>query len=94
MTHFLTRHSKGASPILTSIPNVEMAARQAQPSHETEPEHGLFRAIMDQSPVGIAVLDGKELRALCANPTYLELLEEPYRSRGITGRLFVEFVPH
>jgi PAS domain-containing protein len=67
----------------------EEAGRQglAQSVAELVEENELVSAITDNAPLGLFVLD-RELRYRWANPAYQSFVQEPFRSRDLTG-LFV-----
>ncbi len=52
-----------------------------------------FQTALDATPAGIVVVDGTTLRARWANPAFLALLDEPWRSRGVVGSSIEEYVP-
>ncbi|HET9595084.1 MAG TPA: PAS domain-containing protein, partial [Anaeromyxobacteraceae bacterium] len=58
-----------------------------------EEERRLYERLLAAVPAGICVLDGDTLRVRVANPAYLRFLDEPWRSRGVEGRVLADFVP-
>jgi PAS domain S-box-containing protein len=50
-------------------------------------------AAFDTMPVGLVLLDGRELRVRWANATYLSFLEAPFDRGPLTGRWLHEFIP-
>jgi PAS domain S-box-containing protein len=53
----------------------------------------LFQMVIEHAPAGIAVFDGKSLRVKWSNPTYRERLDEPGRSRDLTGLRIHDILP-
>jgi PAS domain S-box-containing protein len=60
---------------------------------ETHRQREFYDALLQAAPAGICVLDGGELRVKYANAAYLQFLEEPFQTDGVTGRSLEEFVP-
>jgi PAS domain S-box-containing protein len=58
-----------------------------------DPQSSLLQAVIDNAQVGIAVLDGRDLRARWVNPAYRKFLEGSYRSMELDGVPFSDFVP-
>lgn len=58
-----------------------------------EEQQKLFAAIVTHAPVGIVVLAGDDLRVRWANDFYRSFLEEPFRSRELSGVHLNEFLP-
>src|SRR5688572_27709072 len=52
-----------------------------------------MRAVLEHAAVGVCVLDGRDLRARWCNPAFRRFVSEPFRTRGVAGRLAAEFVP-
>jgi serine phosphatase RsbU (regulator of sigma subunit)/HAMP domain-containing protein len=66
---------------------------QAQLRRQAEVQRAFTEAILEHVPVGIAVLDPKNLTVQQANAHLVEHLEEPFRSRGVTGQPLAAFLP-
>jgi PAS domain S-box-containing protein len=49
--------------------------------------------ILAHTPVGLVVLDSATMRVWYANPYFLSLLDEPWRSQGVAGHVLVDFLP-
>jgi signal transduction histidine kinase len=50
--------------------------------------------MLAHAPVGLVVLDAATLRVCYANPYFLSLLDEPWRSQGVSGNALVDFLPN
>lgn len=68
------------APLTPSIPGSEDSSNGVE-------------AVIDSVPIGICILDGSSLRAKKVNPAYLQFLEEPHQSQGITGLHPHDFIP-
>jgi len=60
---------------------------------EVDAQRRLLQTLVDNTPAGIAVLDGTELTVKSVNQAYQQFLEEPYRHADITGLRLQDFVP-
>jgi PAS domain S-box-containing protein len=60
---------------------------------QVDTQRRLFQSVADNAPVGIAVLDGKELRLKWANSHYRNFLEAKYRDQDVGGLFLEEFIP-
>ena len=74
------------------------ARRQAEAERErllaaAESQRQLLQTVVDNSPAGIALLDGAELRVKWANSAYQRFTDEPFRSAGVIGLRITEFMP-
>lgn len=76
---------------VNQILRAESAAR-LQTEQTLDAQRRLLQLIVDHAAAGIAVFD-PQLRVHWANPAYRLLLEEPYRSRDLTGCRLEDFVP-
>lgn len=71
-------------------------ARESQYGHlleEIDIQRRLFRTLVANAPVGIAILDGKDLHVRLASDAFLRFLDEPYRREGIVGLRVRDFIP-
>jgi signal transduction histidine kinase len=50
--------------------------------------------MLAHAPVGLVVLDAPTLHVCYANPYFLSLLDEPWRSQGVSGNSLVDFLPN
>ncbi len=62
-------------------------------SETPEGENRFCWTIMENAPVGIAILDGGDLTARWVNGFYRQFLDEPYRSMDLAGVRVQEFIP-
>lgn len=53
----------------------------------------LFESVVGNAPMGIAVLDGRELSVKQVNEAYRQFLNEPYRSKDIAGLPIQDVAP-
>ncbi len=60
---------------------------------EMQRQREFYDALLSSAPAGICVLSGRDLRVKYANAAYQQFLDEPFRSEGIAGLAFDEFVP-
>ncbi|MCL4369630.1 MAG: ATP-binding protein [Chloroflexi bacterium] len=60
---------------------------------EIETQRRLLRAVVDNAPAAIAVLDGQGLRVKLANEAFRQFLDEPHRQVDITGLPIHEIIP-
>lgn len=85
---------RGAAP--ADPPRVPELARLAEATTRMAERLGASRRALqtafEAAPAGIALLDGETLRARWANRAWLELLDEPHRSRGVEGAPVEEMV--
>ncbi len=76
----------------TNSLKAELARLRATPGCRELP--GLSQMIIEHSPVGIAVIDGRELRVQWANPACRGFLDEPYRAQvDVAGLTVEDFIP-
>jgi hypothetical protein len=74
-------------------PSVFLQAQAVSKKKHINDSNQLLQAVIDNAPVGIAVIDGNSLCAKWANPTYYEFLDEPYCKTDISGLHISQFIP-
>ena len=70
--------------------------RESQYGHlleDMDAQRRLFRTVVANAPVGIAILDGGDLHVRVANEAFLSFLDEPYSREGIVGLRVQDFIP-
>jgi PAS domain S-box-containing protein len=69
------------------------AAERDRLNLEVRSQRNLLNTVVTNAPVGLVLLDGRDLRVKVANPTQNLFLDEPYRSMDLTGVALQDFVP-
>jgi signal transduction histidine kinase len=70
------------------------ARRQLEQFAQTADEQRrLFEMLLWEVPVGIALIDAETLRVRRANPAYLAIFDEPFRTHGVEDRSITELLP-
>lgn len=60
---------------------------------QVEAERHQFQTVVDNSPVGIALFDGVDLRVKWANPAWRRYLDQPLRDMDPVGKTLQDLVP-
>jgi PAS domain-containing protein len=89
----LGRGEPAAPPRLVLRELTRLADTYGRMAERLRASRAAFATVLDAAPAGIVVLDGTTLRARWANPAFLALLEDPWRTRGIEGARVEEFLP-
>jgi signal transduction histidine kinase/PAS domain-containing protein len=79
---------------LSDVPEItHLAETYARMAERLRASREAIQTAFESAPAGILLLAGDTLRVRWANRAYLELLEEPHCSGGITGARVEEFLP-
>ncbi len=61
---------------------------------EIDGQRRLFQLVVENAPIGIAVVDGANLRVKWANSSYRQHLDEPYKNSDLTGVRIQDHLPN
>lgn len=87
-THYLTKEE--ASPLLLER-IIRYAIERKQMEETMRRERELLEKVIENAPLGIAVVEGSELRYMLANPAYQAMQEHP--ETEMKGRIVAEALP-